>query len=584
MSIIPITILGISSYYTSVNSQRQKVFSMMENNTISMGKNVDEVMKNIHNILYLIFIDENIQKILTGTKFSDNDTNTYTQFSKLNELFGKYFFEDYYENYSNLASLILYDNSGGSYIFKNVTLVNTDLGKSDEWLKKARESADAINWLGVSKVQDSNKKNNYLLEFSISLKDLADKKPFTTLGVIRIAYYESIFNNTYTNYSNEGNFSYMIIDKDGLIISHSDKGKIQKNVSNTAYFKKIMNGSSGAFRDVINGQDYLISYSKINGYDWRVVELTPYSYVTSKIKNIRTITLIISVVSLVGINIISLIVSKRITRPLMELHKGMKEVQNGNLDICVSKTSNDEIGKIQNSFNYMVIRLKDSISKIIDVEQQKKEEEIKALQHQVNPHFLYNSLNTIRLMAVLSKNDGIALMTEALTRLMKNAVGTEGFMVKVASELNNIRDFIFIQQMRYNGCICVEYDIDQSIYEYLVPNLILQPLVENAIFHGIEPKKAFGKLIIKGVMENSQLMFTIEDDGVGMTNEQIMKVFSEDKGNKNFYHIGLKNVDNRIKLNFGVNYGVKIFSNVEKGTKVVVLLPIIEDRMDEKNA
>lgn len=217
-----------------------------------------------------------------------------------------------------------------------------------------------------------------------------------------------------------------------------------------------------------------------------------------------------------------------------------------------------------------------------------KQTELTALQSQINPHFLYNTLNSIKWMATIQNAPGIAEMTTALARLMKNVSKGTDVRISLREELDLVRDYFLIQQYRYGGSISIEYEItDEALYQCQIHRFTLQPLVENALFHGIEPKGCAGKIVIraeKAAVTGSRpaLVISITDGGVGMSPETIRSVLSGDASPSAdfFKQVGINNVDKRIKYSFGPEYGIRIESVVDEYTTMVITLPyMISERI-----
>ena len=221
------------------------------------------------------------------------------------------------------------------------------------------------------------------------------------------------------------------------------------------------------------------------------------------------------------------------------------------------------------------------MDKRVDDEKQKKDLEYQILQSQINPHFLYNTLNSIKWMATIQNAPGIAEMTTSLARLMKNISKGTASLIPLKEELDLVKDYFLIQQYRYGGSISIEYQIESDdLYQCRLHRFSLQPMVENALFHGIEPKGCAGKIIIKaektdGPNSDLALRISVTDNGVGMTQETISQVLSgESSPSADFFkQVGIGNVNKRIQYDFGPDYGIHIESRLGEYTTVSIILP-----------
>ena len=274
---------------------------------------------------------------------------------------------------------------------------------------------------------------------------------------------------------------------------------------------------------------------------------------------------------------------RRINMPIQAISRKVELISQGNFSHDSSIEWEHELGDIGKGINRLsrdVVTLMDTR---IEDEKQKKELEYQILQSQINPHFLYNTLNSIKWMATIQNATGIAEMTTALARLLKNISKGNRQIISMREELDLLKDYVLIQNYRYGGMVNVSYSIpDDSLLDYAIPKLTLQPIVENAIFHGIEAKGANGQITVvfeheSNETENNDLYIHITDNGVGMSEELIQKVLSgsEDEKKTDFFRkVGIHNVDLRLKHTFGENYGISISSKEGEYTTMTIRLAL----------
>ena len=274
------------------------------------------------------------------------------------------------------------------------------------------------------------------------------------------------------------------------------------------------------------------------------------------------------------------ILSYMFTRPVGKLKNAMKKVEAGDFSVQVESKARDEIGQLIHSFNYMVNRLRQLIKEVYQQKLAQKNAELTALQAQINPHFLYNTLDSINWMLIEKGEWEISDVVVSLGDILKYSLHGEDMLVLFEEELKYIESYLCIQKNRLEDRLTVQMEIDERTKTCLVPKLILQPIVENAIIHGIEKKKEAGEIWIRAVIRGGVFAIQVKDNGAGMKPEQLMKfrdsILSEETGGK---HIGMRNVHRRIQLHFGEVYGLKIDSEWEKGTIVTILLPV-KDQAD----
>jgi len=275
--------------------------------------------------------------------------------------------------------------------------------------------------------------------------------------------------------------------------------------------------------------------------------------------------------------------SKRITLPIKLLNSAINDVVTEYGGHMVSFADSDEIGSITEGFNILTSKLKEFVGKTIADERIKSEFEIRALQYQMNPHFLYNVLSSIRLTAMMNSDEQTADALMVLAGLLRRTVGKAGNVTTVADEMENIRDMVFIFEFRHDSKINFNNNIEPEILDCLIPNLFLQPIVENAIVHGIDIKSKDASVDINGFNDNGDIVFEIVDNGCGMSQDEIEKVMkNRDVRMGYFTKVGIKNVNDRIRLIYGAKYGLELSSEIGKGTKVIVRIPAVKEEQDDE--
>lgn len=260
------------------------------------------------------------------------------------------------------------------------------------------------------------------------------------------------------------------------------------------------------------------------------------------------------------------------------------DISKGNFSTDKSIEWNHELGEVGRGINSMSENINTLLEKKVADEKQKKDLEYQILQSQINPHFLYNTLNSIKWMATIQNATGIADMTTALARLMKNVSKGTSSMIPLKEELALVKDYFIIQQYRYGGSVTMEYQIESDdLYECEIHRFSLQPIIENALFHGIEPTGAAGKIIVSAqtaeVSSRKALKISITDNGIGMTQETIHRILNEDNENQNktefFRHVGINNVNKRLQYDFGPEFGITIASQPGQFTTMTLLMPYV---------
>lgn len=278
------------------------------------------------------------------------------------------------------------------------------------------------------------------------------------------------------------------------------------------------------------------------------------------------------------------ILNRTINRPVAMVQKKIDEIAQGDFSRDPSIEWNHEIGDIGHGINHLSEEVVNLMDKRIADEKQKKDLEYQILQSQINPHFLYNTLNSIKWMATIQGASGIAEMTTALARLMKNVAKGTTALITLKEELDLVKDYFLIQQYRYGGSITIDYQIESDeLYQCMVHRFSLQPIIENALFHGIEPKGSAGKIVVdvhRCPDDLRNLLISITDNGIGMSPETIERVLNNPDANTKadfFKQVGISNVNRRIKYDFGPDYGISIESEPGEYTTMKLLIPCITE-------
>lgn len=290
-----------------------------------------------------------------------------------------------------------------------------------------------------------------------------------------------------------------------------------------------------------------------------------------------TIAMIVFSAVLVALVIVTLI-SYSITAPIRELSNAMKQVEEENFDIEVQSKRKDEIGRLIISFNYMVGKIRQLIYEVYQKKLEQKNAEIRALQAQINPHFLYNTLDSINWMLIERDEQDISDVVISLGEILRYAIGGGSHVVPLRDEMHYIESYLCIQKNRLEERLNYRWEVDEDALDFSVPRLILQPIVENAVIHGIEPLKEGGTITVRAWMEGETLLLQITDNGKGMTQAELEELKKKIAGKNDTGNIGMRNIRRRIELTYGEKQAMEIRSNQGEGTAVT--LRMTEDRRE----
>ena len=456
---------------------------------------------------------------------------------------------------SYVVSVSVISREGIEFAVKKVETGGTQFGFTEDEIYEANGSS---LW-GIT-----GEKNRICVAKAIL--DFDTMKP---AGYINIVYENSYLSDILADNSSKYSGASYVVNTHGRIMVANKEGYVGENfpvklsdlrASNTSRYD--MFSSTQAF--------YFVGNEMPNG--WSLVQTVSVKEFNKEMNHL--IVLAAGIVLLVlGISLgFVWYVTSRIAYPAKELMESMKTLAKDNEYPRVKIVSNDEIGMIGLEYNKMAENIETLIEKVYKMELTQKQAELEFLQMQINPHFLYNALDTISWMALAKGNMDVSEMTIALAELLRATIKKESF-ITLREEMNTVKDYLLIQQERFGDKISAEYFVEEDAYSCMVPNFILQPVIENAIIHGLEPKIEKGKVSINISIQDEFLTFLVEDNGVGMDEKEILDLYKKCRENNTKQSIGLKNVYRRLLLCYGEASMLKIESKKEQGTRISFLIP-----------
>ena len=422
-------------------------------------------------------------------------------------------------------------------------------------------------WLPTTIMQGAfaRKPKDYILSRAVNSKD----------GMVAIMYMffssDSLQKIIANPLLNKGGSSFYLLSSEGQVVVSKSEKEIGKKV-NIKLPKENFDGNEGHFfiKDD-SGSERLISYAKMTDPHWISVIIDKKSEILFDVNKITKLAVIFTVFYLVVISLGNIGIYIFIIRPITRLSEGMDKVGNQEFSELKIPYGGNEIKHLTERFNQMSGKIRELILRVREEEAEKNEQRLKVLYMQIGPHFLYNTLNSIKWLAVLNKQDTIRQMIESVMKIM-NGVTYESAqdMITIEHELKLLDSYIYIQKVRFMG-FDVYYDVPEEILNYKIDRFILQPFVENSILHGIRDMQAGGEIrIVIRLHDEKSLQVDIYDNGKGIEKNEDINWSRERKDS-----IGIKNVRERIYLHYGNNYGVVVENNPDKGVHVKLSLPAI---------
>ncbi|WP_100406165.1 sensor histidine kinase [Bacillus solitudinis] len=544
-TLIPLLIVGTFGFLYLNKVMENKISDTTSNFLSVIDWNIDTFVADIESSANIIVSSNEIQGFLNHTELTleSYQMQTATRDLLINVTNNKPYINAAYVG--NEQNEYLQLSQGQSNYFGTVY---DQINRTDWYNMLEQQDGNGVWFKGIEAdfIESSN-----LLMYGNFIRDL---ETVEKIGVLIISVDKSVFDNMFENINNEEEI--LILDQETIIYSNENENQDKyKSIIET-----LQNPKEAQIIEVEN-KKYILNYTTNAITNWKIVSVMPYEYVVKEFNYIRALTVLLLVLSFLLATISAFLISKKITKQLSLLRNVIEDMEKREVVSNIAFDSNDEIGKVGNRFVQLYNRNSELTVQLYESQLKEKEAELLALQNHINPHFLYNTLNSIFWMAQKSNAKLIAKMAVSLSKIFKLTLNDGKYITTVENEIDQVKSYIDIQNIRFDNKIKYSIDVDPSLLTKKIIKLILQPLVENAVYHGLELKEGNGKIIITGRKVNNAMIFEVIDNGIGFDTEEVA---ASKKG------YALKNINERIKLQYGKNYGMKIESKKNRGTKVIV--------------
>lgn len=553
MIVIPILlVLLIAMNVIRRNTLRAAVVSIENAHDAVAGTLGESIRDNALLLSHFVYVNDRELLALAAGTDTDNVADKYRYSSDLSDLF-----QVAMAPKQSVISGMIYLNSGKStYLKQDVNIPQADLIQAD-WYQQALAKQNHVTVglydTGKTKIGSSGtKKNQLVLAVAMAPDHYLDRSGKVEMVVL---FFQTRLGDLIQSYKKSLDLDEMVIlDEAGkLVFGQPGSAPAQRGMMRIA--------------------------TPIPETGWQLCSRVETAQLTGSFNQISSIMIFVTAILFLLYYLFSKFFLGSIINPIQLLVVGLKQVEEGDLDTRVEPAGNQEIRTMMTSFNQTVSRLKATILEKERANEEKMEADIRALQSQINPHFLVNTLNSIRFMAQVSKFDGIRKMAEALINILSCSFRSNISFYTVAEELKVLESYLYLMRIRYSGGFEVEYQVADDCRQLLVPRLVLQPLVENSIVHGFtELEEELGLLKITIAKAGEQLCLEVWDNGKGMSQAAIARVFADTSRAKNDnYSIGLENVCSRLRLKFKEHCSFVIESEVGVFTRMIIRLPAVEE-------
>jgi len=533
--------------------------------TAQVNSNIDSYIENMQNISDIVSKSTDLQKYL----FRTNQTQEIREeeYARMISEFSAVL--DSRSDIYNIAAVSDTDQSVVNRGFSS--LIPYAQMSRQEWFRNTMANPDGIS-ISASHVQNAIT-TSYQWVITLS-RPITDSSTGEVHGIFFIDLNYSVISNL-CNDNKIGDKGYVfIMDASGNLIYHPQQQLIYGGLKNerTEEVRKAQNSSF----TIGSGSDsrlYTKSTSKMTG--WTTVGVAYTSELTRNDNRTLGMYILMSGGILLLALLLSDYISRGITSPVFNLLNSMKEAERGEFKkAIVPVVSDNEIGQLTKGFNTMTERIDQLVQENNREQEEKRKSELKALQSQINPHFLYNTLDSIIWMAEAGKNEEVVQMTAALSRLFRQGISVEDEEISLPQEIDYCRSYLLIQKYRFQDKLDYEVTIDDDVRYVKIVKMVLQPIIENSINHGIKVREGIGKLKVHAFRDGRNAVITITDDGVGMDRDTLLHIFEHHHVNRSKNGVGIYNVQRRLKLYYGEAYGISYESEPGKGTTATVTIPM----------
>lgn len=581
--VIPMICISFVSFRRTEKIISKKVLDLSINNMDQLCLSFQQITYSLVHASNVITMDQDLMRTLEEDVVSD-----YDYLIKRTKIVEK-ITSALAVNLRCNSIITIIDKNGNVYRTWNSTSDDNSSERflSSEWYHEARKLNGNILWIIPHEDYTSGvplKSNRKLISIARMIKGYLDAKEYGVLLIstpINEIEYEL---NKMVDTKFDGFF---ITDKEGRTILKTRVDK-EDGINNVDWcIKDISNYGNVQFTSQLEGQKMEVVVKDINNLDLnlKAVFVIPHKDMFSEVKRLERENLLIIVTVMIIFTFILVLIAFNLTKPLKNLIFQMSRIKEGNLELEIKVNSKDEIGQLTQKFNDMLGDIKQLMTKVSIEEKEKKEAYLKALQAQINPHFLFNTLNAIKWTAYLNGNRNVGNMVASLEKLFEITINKSSEYITIREEIEFISSYIKLMGIRYNQGFNVNYNIEPNLMSLYTLKFILQPIVENSIIHGFNDCNYEKRITISCMIESGKLIFKVSDNGRGIPAEKIEKMLNLERNvdSSRFTGIGISNVNERIKLNFGDEFGIKIESTEGIGTTVIISIPVLEKEPERNN-
>lgn len=561
ISILIMLSLGSVMYIRFSRASRQEIIQSTQKLMEQTGETLEDYLVGMRQIS-----DAAYYNVIKESDFSNRDNDIQKGMNLL-----------YEANRENLRSIAIYNSYGSLMAAEPVASQKEDPNVTrQDWYIQAMDRMENMHF-STPHIQNLFDDAAFRYYWVISLSRVIELTDHGTpqLGVLLVDMDYSGISRMMKKMNGQNSRQYCYLcDSNGEIIYHPRQIQISKGICNessaaTAKYK------DGVYDEIFEGEHRKLVVNTISYTGWKLIGVIPYTTFTEGMINIRYFIAMIMLLMAMMLAVINRVISVRISRPILRLNESVMAYEAGETPEIYIGGSQEirHLGySIQSSYEQIDMLMK----KIVLEQNERRKSELDALQSQINPHFLYNALDSITWMVEGERNDEAVFMISELAKLFRISLSKGRTVISVRDELQHAQSYMNIQKIRYKDAFSVMFHVEHSLYSYCTVKLILQPILENAINYGINGIDDSGEIQVTGRLEKGKIIISVSDNGMGISEEEVSLILTDsNRAHKHGSGVGLVNVNNRIQLLFGKEYGLTVESELDEGTTVSICIPAV---------
>ncbi len=583
-----ILILGFAYYQISARNMLSNVRESLGNVLINNNQLLDEKLQAIRDKSEMLPIDNELYQTITEVDPSDNESLLKAD-RRITQILFQYFGGDT-DIYASFILTPEYNFGNTARMF----VMPEGFFKSSLYNKSLSGQGDLV-WIPTYRYAETlgeKDMSNLSFEFSklvsavklLNLTYIDEKGIFHTLPqtmtkpILMVNLTTDYVGRLFADYAGKSEFhhlSYGIVDEDGTVVIDSDSNRVARREP-PPWLDEAIKMKYGSIQKVIDGRSMLISFHRMQSTGWMSYIEIPVEDALQDLNALRLYSNLFLVVMLMVSILLAYVMSVFITKPISRIKKAMKLMERGNFHIHIPEHGRDEFGHLIRMFNHMNGRIQTLIEENYASRLREKEAELMALNLQLNPHFLYNTLTTLYWIALENNQREMSLIIHNLADMLQTSTRNKKETWPLRTDLDWLNKYIYIMSSRFENLFHVQIDVEEGLQDMEVPKLFLQPFVENAIIHGLAEKEHGGTIKIKGWKDGGMVLFSVADNGIGIGKDQI-----DNMKTGKVHSTGMPNVEKRIKLLYGPQYGFDIYSSEGSGTTIQIRMGMRPGHQDK---